>query len=70
MYKRVHQYLDKKEILYHRQFGSHTATCALLSIVDKINEAIDYHDYACGVFLDLRKTVLQSIKIFWFRSFH
>jgi hypothetical protein len=44
--------------LYYRQFGfrtSYSTTYALLSIVYKINEAIDHHDYACGVFLDLSK---------------
>ena len=58
MYKRLHQYLERKEILYYKQFGfrtSYSTTYALLSIVDKINEAIDHHDYACGVFLDLSK---------------
>jgi hypothetical protein len=48
-----------KGILNYRQFGfrtSYSITYALLSIVDKINEAIDHHDYACiGVFLDLSK---------------
>jgi hypothetical protein len=58
VYKRLHQYLERKEILYYKQFGfrtSYSTTYALLSIVDKINEAIDHHDYACGVFLDLSK---------------
>ena len=58
MYKRLHQYLERKEISQHKQFGfrtSYSTTYALLSIVDKINEAIDHHDYACGVFLDLSK---------------
>ena len=58
VYKRLHQYLEKKEILYYKQFGFHatySTTYALLSIVDKINKAIDHHDYACGIFLDLSK---------------
>ena len=59
MYKRLHQYLEKKEILYYKQFGfrtTYSTTYALLSIVDKINEAIiDHHDYAFGIFLDLSK---------------
>ena len=59
VYKRLHQYLEKKDILYYKQFGFHTTystTYALLSIVDKINEAIDHdHDYACGMFSDLSK---------------
>ena len=58
VYKRLHQYLERKEILHHKQFDFRTrysTTYALLSIVDKINEAIDHHDYACGIFLDLSK---------------
>ena len=45
VYKRLHQYLERKEILYYKQFGfrtSYSTTYALLSIVDKINEAIDH----------------------------
>jgi hypothetical protein len=69
VYKRLHQYLERKEILYYKQFGfcaSYSTTYALLSIVDKINEATDHHDYACGVFLDLSKafdTVNHNILI-------
>ena len=58
VYKRLHQYLEKKEILYYKKFffrTTYSTTYALLSIVDKINEAIDHHDYACGIFLDLSK---------------
>ncbi len=44
--------------MYFKQFGfrnSYSTSHALLSIIDKIKDAIDNHDYACGVFLDLSK---------------
>ena len=69
VYKRLHQYLEKKKILYYKQFGfrtTYSTTYALLSIADKIKEAIDHHDCACGTFLDLIKafdTVSHDILI-------
>ena len=45
---------------------SFSTTNGLLSIVDKINEAKDHHDYACGIFLNLSKafdTVSNDILI-------
>ena len=59
VYKRLHQYLEKKDILYYKEFcfrTTYSTLYALLSTVNKINEVIDHdHHYACGIFLDLSK---------------
>ena len=58
VYKRFYLFLQERKILYFKQFGfrnSCSTSYALLSIADKIKHAIDNHDYACGVFLDLSK---------------
>ena len=58
MYKRLYNYTIQKQILYSRQFGfraSFSTSHALLSTIDKIQAAIDNHDYTCGIFIDLSK---------------
>ena len=58
VYKRLYLFLQERKILYSKQFGfrnSYSTSYALLSIVDKIKNAMDNRDYACGVFLDLSK---------------
>ena len=51
-------YLKANEILYERQFGFRhncSTTHALLTITEKIRQACDSGNFACGVFLDLQK---------------
>ena len=50
--------LNKKAILYEKQFGFrnyHSTTHALLEITEKIKQACDTGQFACGVFLNLQK---------------
>ena len=45
-------------MLFHGQFGfrsNHSTNYALLLITDKIQRAIENKEYACGIFLDLKK---------------
>ena len=69
MYNRLISFLEKEDILYNKQFGfraQHTTDHAILSIIDKIQTAIDDHDYSCGIFLDFSKafdTVNHNILI-------
>ena len=45
----------KKKIFLDNQFGfraKHSTDHAILSIVDKIQRAIDERDFSCGIFLD------------------
>ena len=58
MYNRLIKYLEKQNILYEKQFGfrsKHSTDHAILSIVDKIQKAIENRNYSCGIFLDFSK---------------
>ena len=58
MFSRLSDYLEKRQILYNRQFGfrsNHSTDHAVLSIIDKVQKAIDDRDYSCGIFLDFSK---------------
>ena len=58
MYTRLHQFLEKHKCLYLKQFGfrnTHSTNHALISITEKIKEALDNDIFSCGVFLDFQK---------------
>ena len=58
MYNRVEQFLISSNQFYDRQFGfrsKHSTNHALLSIIERIREAIDNKLFTCGVFIDLEK---------------
>ena len=67
MYDRLISYILKPEILYEYQFGfqkGKSTHIALITLVDKVTEALDNGDYVVGVFLDFSKafaTVDHSI---------
>ena len=51
-------FIQRKAILFDNQFGfcaKHSTDFAILSIIDKIQKAIDERDFSCGIFLDLSK---------------
>ncbi|XP_057308206.1 uncharacterized protein LOC130646085 [Hydractinia symbiolongicarpus] len=58
IYKRVYGFLEANNVLYKQQFGSRKnyPTCqSLMNISQKIMDALDKGNYACGVFIDLQK---------------
>ena len=58
MAKRLTNFIEKHELIYSKQFGfrrNHSAVQAVLSITNKIQTAIDAHEYSCGMFLDFSK---------------
>ena len=58
MYNRLIRYLEKHNVLYHKQFGfrsKHSTDHAILSIVDKVQKAIENRNFSCGIFLDFSK---------------
>jgi hypothetical protein len=88
IYSRVYNYFDINNLFYSLQFGfreKHSTNHALISIVDKINEALDNNKVACGVFVDFQKAfdtvnheiLLQKLSHYgiggsindWFRSY-
>ena len=53
MYKRLIRYIENKNILFKNQFGfrsNHSTIQAILSITDKIQQAIENKKYSCGIF--------------------
>ena len=69
MHKRILDFLEKKKVIYCKQFGfraKHSTDHAILSIIDLIQHAIDCHEFSCGIFLDFSKafdTVNHNILI-------
>ena len=58
MHKRINEFLNKKELIYHRQFGfrpKYSTEYALLDLVEDIKIYIDCGNYVCGIFVDLKK---------------
>ncbi|XP_057290769.1 uncharacterized protein LOC130613442 [Hydractinia symbiolongicarpus] len=58
IYKRVYGFLEANNVLYKQQFGfrKNYSTCqSLMNISQKIMDALDKGNYACGVFIDLQK---------------
>ena len=51
-------FLSANKKLYKRQFGfrhNHSITHALSAVTEKVSQAFDSRNFACGVFLDLQK---------------
>ena len=58
MFVRVLSFLDNQNVIYKQKFGfrpKHSTTHAIISITEKIREALDKGKFACGVFVDLQK---------------
>ena len=58
MCNRSVDFLEKKKVFFDNQLGfraKHSTDHAILSIVDKIQRAIDERDFSCGIFLDFSK---------------
>lgn len=53
MYSRLIIFLQKKIILFHKQFGfrsQHSTEHAVLSVTDNILRAVEERKYSCGIF--------------------
>ena len=58
MYKRLLDFLEKKKVLFKKQFGfreNHYTDHAILSIIHNIQLAIDEREFSCEIFLDFSK---------------
>ena len=88
MHKHLYAFLESHKILYKNQFGfrkNYSTNYTLMQITEKIKESVDKQNYACGIFIDLRKafdTVNHEILLMklehygirgnmlnWFRSY-
>ena len=58
MHTRLMKFLEDEKILYHKQFGfrkNYSTAHAIISLIENIEKAIDNNQFACGVFVDLKK---------------
>ena len=58
LYTRIYSYLDKKDLIYSKQFGfrsKHSTNHAIISITEYIRKLLDDGQYVCGIFVDLEK---------------
>ena len=58
MYNHLINFIDANKILYKYQFGfrkSHSTNHAIISLAEKVSNAMDSGKISIGVFLDLRK---------------
>ena len=58
IFKRVSNFIENNDCLYSLQFGfraKYSTTHALISITEKIRNALDQNKVACGIFVDLQK---------------
>ena len=88
VYSRVYSFLDLHNVIYDLQFGfraGHSTNHALISLTEKVREALDSSNFACGIFIDLQKAFdtvhhdillsklnhygIRGIANNWFRSY-
>ena len=88
VHKRLNSFLESNSLFYEQQFGfrnNHSTNHALIQITEKIRQALDKNEYACGTFIDLQKAFdtvnheillkklehygIRGIPNNWFRSF-
>ena len=64
MYRQLKNFLNKHDILFKSQYGfreNHSTQHAVIDIVNIIQNNIDLKLFTCGIFLDLKKTLITSI---------
>ena len=88
MFNRLYTFLEDHKCIYNLQFGfrkNHSTNHAILSIIEKIQDAIKNNKFAIGIFIDLQKAFdtvnhsillkklnhygIQSITNKWFESY-
>jgi len=88
MYTRLFSFINKNNLLYKLQFGfrpEHSTCLALISLIDKITDALEKGDFVLGLFLDFSKAFdcinheilylklehygIRGMALKWFRSY-
>ena len=76
---RLLSFIDKHNILSQSQYGfrkNHSSYMALMTLFDKVSEAIDKNEYSVGIFIDLSKAfdtldhniLLNKLNVYGFRG--
>ena len=58
MYKSLHTFLNKNNVIYNLHFGfrqQYSISHALINIIENVRKALDDGDIGSGVFVDLQK---------------
>ena len=58
MHTRLSKFSEDNKCLFSKQFGfrnKHSTTHALIDLTETIRKSLDDNEFACGVFLDLKK---------------
>ena len=58
MFTSVYSFLEKKNLIFMRQFGfrsGYSSNHTIANLVENIEKYIDNHNYVCSVFIDLKK---------------
>ena len=58
MHTRLSKFLEDNKCLFSKQFGfrnKHSTTHALIDLTETIRKSLDDNEFACEVFLDLKK---------------
>ena len=58
VFSRVYSFIDKNNSIYNLQYGfrpKYSTNHALINITEKIRDALDKGNYACGIFVDFQK---------------
>ena len=79
VHSRVVSFLDKFDLIFHKQFGfrkKHSTSHTLISLTEEIRKALDAGQFSCGVFIDLQKAfdtvdhsvLLEKLKYYGIRG--
>ena len=55
-------FIDDNIVFYKRQFGfrkNHSTSHAIITIVERVSKTLDTGKYVVGVFLDLKRPLIQ-----------
>ena len=69
----MYDFIDKNQLIYEQQFGFQTKYSinhAIISTTEAIKSQIDNGNYVEGVFIGLKKLLIQYTMIFCVKNLH
>ena len=73
MYNRLIEFINENGLLYKYQFGfqkGKSTSMALVTLIDKITEALDKGECIIGVFLDFYNALTQLIMAYYYKNWN